>query len=140
MLKIIFANVFLSVYLSVILFFSSFVFAANTQKAGRVKLDMTLTLNGHVSTPKVITLFDEAASIEQRENNGNGYRISVLSQAITTEGHKAVRLDMEVYKIEKNVETLVNAPRIVTLYGEKAEIRQKDSDELILAVTPTLVR
>jgi hypothetical protein len=116
-----------------ILAFSGLSFAAKL-----VKLSMELTLNGKPSHPTVITNFGEIATVSMVDDGGNGYQITILPTEFSSEGKLAVKLEMELSKVENKVFTKVSTPKIITLVGEEAKITQSGKNSFELSVTPTL--
>ena len=116
-----------------ILAFSGLSFAAKP-----VKLSMELTLNGKPSHPTVITNFGEIATVSMVDDGGNGYQITILPTEFSSEGKLAVKLEMELSKVENKVFTKVSTPKIITLVGEEAKITQSGKNSFELSVTPTL--
>ena len=115
-------GVLMRIFVSVLLLVSASAFAAD-----KVKLDMTLTLNGKVTQPKIIVLYGQAGTISEKDSAGNGFEIAVTptEASIPNKLGKAVKLDFVISELKGNEKTVVGSSEITTLLGQSAIISQK---------------
>lgn len=106
-----------------------------------VKLEMDLTVDVDCITPIVTMNYGESAELFQEIEDGVGYAISIVPTKLPQKSEDAlevVELDMKIYRSENGKKTLLTAPRITTVFGEKATIEQvSDEQVLSLSILPT---
>ena len=101
--------------------------SASAFASSKVKLDMTLTLNGKSTKPTVIVLYGQAGTISEKDAAGNGVEIAVTptEASIPQKAGRAVKLDFVISEIKANEKTAVGNSEITTLLGQSAIISQK---------------
>ena len=128
MMKSIFAVAFL---------FSSVSFA--TTSGYELKVD--LSIDGKlISSPRIITIAGEKASISQRiEKSKNGTFIEVIAKDVPDSVPNAIRMDFVVGTIDHDgKKTVLATPSIITLENEKAmiETTEDNGKSVALSVIP----
>ena len=101
--------------------------SANAFASTKVKLDMTLTLNGKSTKPTIIVLYGQAGTISEKDSSGNGVEITVIptEASIPNKAGKAVKLDFVISELKDNEKTVVGNSEITTLLGQSAIFSQK---------------
>ena len=102
--------------------------AGNSFASDSVKLDMTLTMNGRISQPKVVVNYGKAATLVQKDAAGNGYEISVTPTEASMPGQtgKAIRMNFVISELKSNQKKVVSSPVVTSFMGHSATVGKKD--------------
>lgn len=108
---------FLSIFFVLICSFS--VYAAN--QSDRIRLDIRLDIDGkHYSTETVTVKFNEKTALSAVEAKG---KIETLVDVVAKDkGNNQVEVEAVITKLINNEPKQISRPRVITIYGQSAEI------------------